>query len=56
MHIYRILVPTDFSVVSEHALQQACALAKQAVAPLLLLHVIPPLADAWTAVLWAKRE
>lgn len=36
---YKILVPTDFSVISIHALEYAALIAKKANAELLLLHV-----------------
>ncbi|HWE35988.1 MAG TPA: universal stress protein [Isosphaeraceae bacterium] len=40
--IKTILVPTDFSESSEHALRMACALARDYEARLVLLHVAPP--------------
>lgn len=46
--IQRILVPTDFSVHSEHALDYAAVLAKQLGAKIILLHVIDSLSYSVT--------
>ena len=41
MTIKQILVPTDFSETSDHALEVACSLARSLGATLKLLHVVP---------------
>ena len=48
---HHILVPTDFSVYAEEALQQALALARRDNAPILLVHVLPPCDVLWAEVL-----
>lgn len=40
--IHTILHPTDFSEASQPALELACALARDYLAKLVLIHVIPP--------------
>jgi len=41
LHLKTILHPTDFSESSQHALELACALAREQDARLLILHVLP---------------
>jgi nucleotide-binding universal stress UspA family protein len=48
LRIQRILVPTDFSAHSEHALDYAFTLAKQLGARILLMHVIDSLSYSVT--------
>jgi universal stress protein A len=56
MRIDTILVPTDFSADSEAAVHVALALASQVEGHIILLHVVPKLADAGSAALWSTRE
>jgi universal stress protein A len=37
----KILVPTDFSVQSEHAFEMACSLARESGAEITVMHVVP---------------
>jgi nucleotide-binding universal stress UspA family protein len=51
-----ILLPTDFSAHSRHALEVACAMARDQSARLILLHVVPRLAAAGAGDARALRE
>ena len=48
MELHHILVPTDFSVYAEQALQEALMLTVREHAQLLLLHVLPRCEWMWT--------
>ena len=56
MYIRKILVPTDFSLYSETAFQEALALTTQVRGHILLFHVMSKLVDTWPTVLWMTRE
>src|SRR2546429_1580082 len=55
MELHHILVPTDFSVSTEQACQEALVLAARAHAQVLLLHVLPRCEWLWTDVAWPTR-
>ena len=42
MNVQKILFPTDFSVVAEHAFQYAVAMAHDSKGELIILHVVEP--------------
>ncbi|MGE3541703.1 MAG: universal stress protein [Candidatus Tectimicrobiota bacterium] len=56
MSFHRLLVPTDFSTHAAHAVVQACALAAQDKAQVLLVHVIPTTELDPTMLAWWQQH
>jgi nucleotide-binding universal stress UspA family protein len=56
MPFHRLLVPTDFSTHAAHAVAQACTLAAQDKAQVLLVHVIPTTELDTTLLAWWQQH